>query len=372
MMKEIFSKIKESFSEIVEFVKKQPRVWLVVSLFSILILVVAGGGYLLLARTSFLDFFSRNSSAQEISNENPSSENGLYRLIDGVAVSDETKINPPLFAVQIENMIDARPLSGVARANLVYETLAEAGITRLLAIYTADNDVSEIGPVRSARPYFLDWAEEYGALYAHSGGSPEALRIIPQYDIFDLNEFANGRFFWRSNARYMPHNLYTSIELLNDAFAAKNGEVKNFTPWQFKDEAKEDARPSEEKRIQIYFSTKTYEAGWQYDRESNDYLRYQAGVLEQDRDGLEVRAKNIAVQFTKMTVLDTVGRKDIETIGSGEAIVFEDGIRIDGTWRKEARGDRTKFYDSTGTEIKFNPGVTWVEVVPIGTEVTME
>jgi hypothetical protein len=239
----------------------------------------------------------------------------------------------------------------------------------LLAIYAADSDVSEIGPVRSARPYFLDWTEEFGALYAHSGGSPEALRLIPQYDILDLNEFAYGRFFWRSKSRYMPHNLYTSVELLNEAFAAKEGEVKNFTPWQFKDEANVDARPEEEKRAKIYFSTKTYEAGWQYDRETNDYLRYQAGVIQQDRDGFEVRAKNIVVQFVKMTVLDSVGRKDIETLGNGEAIVFQDGIRIDGTWRKETRSDRTKFYDTTGAEIKFNPGVTWVEVVPIGTEV---
>ncbi|MBI5071593.1 DUF3048 domain-containing protein [Candidatus Falkowbacteria bacterium] len=361
--------MKELFSKIIAFVKKQPRIWLVVSLLLISVFVVAGGGYLLLSRTSFLDFFSRNSSAQEISNVNSSSENGFYRLIDGVAVSDETKINPPLFAVQIENMVDARPLSGVSGASLVYETLAEAGITRLLAVYAADDDVPEIGPVRSARPYFLDWAEEYGALYAHSGGSPEALRLIPQYDIFDLNEFANGRFFWRSKSRYMPHNLYTSVELLNEAFAAKNGEVKIFSSWQFKNEVLAEARPSEEKRAKIYFSTKTYEVGWQYDREANDYLRYQAGVIQQDRDGSEVRAKNIIVQLTDVIVLDDVGRKDIETQGSGDAIVFQDGVRIDGTWRKETRGDRTKFFDATGAEIKFNPGVTWVEVVPIDTEV---
>lgn len=361
--------IKKLFSKIIAFVKKQPPIWLVVSLLLILVLIVALGGYLLMSRTSFLDFFSGDRTPQNNEqNEEPEAV-GLRRLIDGVAVGDETKINPPIFAVQIENMIDARPLSGISRASLVYETLAEAGITRLLAIFTADNDVSEIGPVRSARPYFLDWTEEFGALYAHSGGSPEALRLIPQYDIWDLNEFAYGRFFWRSKTRYMPHNLYTSVELLGEAFTAKEGEVKNFTPWQFKDEAIADARPSEEKRVKIYFSTRTYEAGWQYDRESNGYLRYQAGVIQQDRDGSEVWAKNIAVQFTKVVVLDGVGRKKIDTVGEGEAIVLEDGVRIDGTWRKETKGERTKFYDADGAEIKFNPGVTWVEVVPIGTEV---
>ena len=131
----------------------------------------------------------------------------------------------------------------------------------------------------------------------------------------------------------------------------------------------EDARPQEENKIKIYFSTNTYEADWQYSRETNDYLRYEAGIIEQDRDGKEVRAKNVVVQFTDMVVLDDVGRKKIDTIGSGKAIIFQDGIEIDGTWRKDAKGDRTKFYDAAGAEIKFNPGVTWVEVVPTNTEV---
>jgi len=98
-------------------------------------------------------------------------------------------------------------------------------------------------------------------------------------------------------------------------------------------------------------------------------LRYQAGVIQQDRDGSGVKAKNIVVQFVKMAVVDSVGRKKVETIGSGEAIIFQDGIKIEGEWRKEKRGARTKFYDKNGQEIKFNPGVTWIEVVPIGTKI---
>lgn len=363
--------MRELIKKIVEFIKKQPRVWLVVSLFLILICLVVVGGFFLLTRTSFLDLFSREkfSEEEQIKSEEEEPIVNLRRFLDGVSVDSEEETNPPVFAVQIENMIDARPLSGISHASLVYETLAEAGITRLLAFYTADNGAAEIGPVRSARPYFVDWADEYGALYAHSGGSPEALRIIPDYGVLDLNEFSYGKYFWRSKSRYAPHNLYTSMELLNDAFAARDGEVKNFTPWEFKDEAPQDSRPEEGKRIKIYFSTKTYEAGWQYNRETNDYLRYEAGAIQQDRDGSEVRAKNIAVQFTDVSVIDDVGRKKIKTVGGGEAIVFQDGIRIDGTWSKDEKGGRTKLYDATGAEIKFNPGVTWVEVVPVGTEV---
>jgi hypothetical protein len=357
---------------IVDFIKKQPRVWLVVSLFLILICVVLVGGYLLLTKTSFLDLFSRekNDNTKQAETEEQKPVFNFYRLVDGVGVDTEEAANPPIFAVQIENIVEARPLSGVSRAHLVYETLAEGGITRILALFAAGSGVEEIGPVRSARPYFLSWAEEYGATYAHSGGSPEALASISKYDIYDLNEFSNGQYFWRSRTRYAPHNLYTSTERLSEAFAAKEGKVKSdFAAWQFKDEAELDGRPSEARRVKIYFSTKTYEVGWQYDRESNDYLRYQAGAIQQDRDGKEVKAKNIVVQFAKITSIDAIDRKKIETVGEGEAIVFQDGLRIDGTWEKEAKGGRTKFYDSAGVEIKFNPGVTWVEVVPINTEV---
>ncbi len=357
--------------QIIDFIKKQPPVWRIVSLFLILICLLLVGGYFLLTKTSFLDLFSRG----EFKRDEPKMVEELiptfrfHRLLDGVNVEDEKEINPPILAVQVENMVDARPLSGISKARLVYEAISEAGITRLLALYLQNQEVAEIGPVRSARPYYIDWASEYGAMYAHSGGSPEALRIIPSYDILDLNEFSNGKYFWRSKSRYAPHNLYTSTEFLDEAFAAKNGKVKNFEPWQFKDEVEYDGRPSEERRIIIHFSTKTYEVGWQYNRETNDYLRYQAGIIQQDRDGSEVRAKNIVVQFVKMTILDDVGRKRIETIGSGEAIIFQDGIKLEGEWRKNKKGERTKFYDSIGAEIKFNHGVTWVEVVPIGTEV---
>jgi len=363
---------RKIIQKIIIFVKKQPRVWLVVSSFLILICLFLVLGYFLFKKTSFLQYFSRQKVevAEQPKVEETPPVLKFRRLLDGIVVDSEEKINPPIFAVQVENMIDARPLSGISKADLVYEAISEAGITRLLAFYTPDNIVEEIGPVRSARPYYIDWAEEYGALYAHSGGSPEALGIVSSYEVLDLNEFSNGKYFWRSRQRYMPHNLYISTELLNKAFIAKGGEVKDdLAGWEFKDEVELDDRPSGKKEIKIYFSTETYEVGWEYDRGENDYLRYQADKIQKDKDGSEARAKNIVVQFVKMKILDSIGRKRAETIGSGEAIIFQDGARIDGTWRKEKRGARTKFFDKNGQEIKFNPGVTWVEVAPVGTEV---
>jgi hypothetical protein len=363
--------------KVINFIKKQPKLWLnsltlrqrglVVFLF----LTVA---FLSSLGIIFYNPFSRDkiiidSGEEKIAEE----EKKIIRLIDGIEVGDESLINPPIFAVQIENMIDGRPLSGLSKANLVYETLVEAGITRFLALFISGDDiVPKIGPVRSARPYYIDWAEEYRALYVHSGGSPEALEIIPNYDVLNFDEFANGRYFWRDNSRYAPHNLYTSYELLKNGFEGKEGKVKeNFISWQFKEEMPEEERP-DSGLLEIYFSSDTYLARWKYQKNENVYLRYQGDEPKEDREGGKIKAKNIAVQFTDIKAIDEVGRKRIRTIGEGEAMIFHDGIKTEGTWKKEAKGDRTKFYDKNGEEIKFNPGVTWIEVAPIGTRVTFE
>lgn len=354
--------------------KKQLRLWLgsfmprqsgLVVFLSLIIVFFASVG-IIFYNPFFRDEIIIDSSEAKVEED----VNKIIRLVDGIEISDESLVNPPIFAVQVENMVDGRPLSGLSKANLVYETLVEAGITRFLALFiSGDNLVEKIGPVRSARPYYIDWAEEYKALYVHSGGSPEALDIIPSHDVLNFDEFANGRYFWRDNTRYAPHNLYTSSELLKNGFEMKEGGAKeDFVAWQFKEEVTEDKRP-ENGSIKINFSSDSYLAKWIYQKSENTYLRYQGEKVKEDREGGRIKAKNIIVQFTEIKVLDEVGRKKIKTIGSGEAVVFQDGIKIEGEWKKEKRGDRTKFYDKNGEEIKFNPGVTWIEVVPIGTEV---
>ncbi|OGF21081.1 hypothetical protein A2316_02935 [Candidatus Falkowbacteria bacterium RIFOXYB2_FULL_38_15] len=354
--------MRRKFQQIITFIKKQPKLWLVVFL-----LVFTS-----LSGVIFYNIFFPKEVIVKEEEKVIEEESGPVRLLDGIAVQNESEINPPIFAVQVENMVDSWPLSGLSRADLVYETLVEAGITRFLALFTEGNSTGAIGPVRSARPYYIDWAEEYGALYAHSGGSPEALQIVSGYNVLNVDEFANGKYFWRETSRYAPHNLYTSSDLLSQAFINKEAKVKdNFEAWQFKDEAVVEFRP-ENSIINIDFSSVNYLAKWQYLKDENSYLRYQGEKIKKDKEGGEIKVKNIVVQFTEIIVLDDVGRKKIKTIGSGEAIIFQDGIKIEGEWKKEKRGDRTRFYDRNGVEIKFNPGVTWIEVAPIGTEITFE
>src|SRR3989344_7322518 len=143
----------------------------------------------------------------------------FYNKLNGVKVDEANQVSLAA-AIMVENQIDARPPSGLAQAKIVYEILTEATITRFLAIYDLSENLQKIGPVRSARPYFIDLALEYGALYAHSGGSPAALERLKDDDsISNLDEFFgyNSGYFWRDNQRSAPHNLYTSSSLLAEA-----------------------------------------------------------------------------------------------------------------------------------------------------------
>jgi len=286
------------------------------------------------------------------------------RKIDGICLESEEKVNLYPVAVMIENMVEAWPLSGVDKANLIIEAPVEAAIPRFLAIYASDEEIPKIGPIRSARPYYLDWAEEFRALYLHVGGSPEALQKIKNYDIFDLNQFFNDQYFWRDHNRQAPHNVYTSSELIEKALEAKELKEVAYESWLYKDEAKLEDRPAEVKDLVINFSAPIYRVTWKYNRETNDYLRYQGRDIQKMANGAEITAKNVVIQIAKIQIIDDYSRRKIWTVGEGKAFIFQDGKVIEGKWKKERRGARTKFYDLEDVEIEFNGGTTWVEVVP--------
>lgn len=295
-------------------------------------------------------------------------DNRPRRNVDGVRTEAGAE-DPRLFGVMVENMIDARPISGLAGASLVFEAPVEAGITRMLAIYSATAEVGEIGPVRSARPYYLDWASEFDALYAHVGGSPESLARLRIMDLDDLNEFFNGRYFWRSSRRSAPHNTYTSTEVLREALDNLGiAGAPQFERWIYKEDARMTERPASQE-IVVPFSTEAYEVTWRYDRETNSYARLQSGAPHRDKDGTPIVAKNVAVVFTDIEVIDDVGRRRIRTVGSGRAEVFVDGVPREAEWRKESGGERLRFFLPDGLEVEWNAGPTWIEVVSQATKV---
>ena len=181
------------------------------------------------------------------------------------AREDKWTARRPL-GVMVENHVDARPTIGLSRADVVYEAVAEGGITRFLVVYLCQ-DAGDIAPIRSARTYFLDWVSEYGAAYAHVGGAntpgpANALGQIRDYGIKDMDQFGIGfPTYWRGTDKLAPHNVHSTTKKLWDAAEARKFGVKdekgdswdkNFQKWKFKDDAALESR-GDQKPISVPF-----------------------------------------------------------------------------------------------------------------------
>ena len=319
-----------------------------------------------------------STTALPESNAKPNS--GLVpRRLDGImAKTDQANFWP--YAVMIENLLTTRPQSGLSQASVVYETLAEGGSTRFMAVFDPSEKIPEIMPVRSTRLYYVEWVSEYAALYAHAGGSPKALTVIRENDdINDLDALSrNGKYFWRDRTKYAPHNLVTSSDKMN--FALRDfgllDKAATFTPWKYKDEAVLTGRGTDGKSIEFNFSTgKTFLVRYRYDQATNDYKRFNADQPHEDKNtGEQIAVKNVIVQLVREPGYDPSGkgRLDIYVGGTGVAWIFLDGQATKGTWQKDSRTGRTIFTDVGGTEVVFNRGNTWIHVVPEDQAVTYQ
>lgn len=286
------------------------------------------------------------------------------RWLDGVLVVPEKALAFPV-AVVIDNDILARPQAGLGRASLVYEAPVEGGMTRYLAVFPADADLSAVGPVRSARPYFVAWASELNALFIHCGGSPEALTQIKSASLFDLNEFFNSNYFWRENSdtRSAPHNVLTSGDNWRSYLNNRGLVEKTVDAWLFKIEA-EHASSSQD--ISVSFSS-NFQALWRYESSTNEYLRFFNGTESKD-EADKIKAKNVIVHYLDSQVLDKSGRLHLDMTGTGQALMCIDGVCLTGKWKKQGN-DRTRYYYENEEEIKLNPGITWIEVADDNTKV---
>jgi hypothetical protein len=302
--------------------------------------------------------------------ENSSAFSYPYRsYVDGHGVMTPQEQKPEMVGVMIDNSPDVPSQAGLSEAKIVYEALAEGGITRYLAFFEKNQEVSMVGPVRSARKYFLDWLQEYGdAMYLHVGGSPEALAYLKKSDIFDINEFGWGKYFWRSSERIAPHNAFTKSENWQAIFDTygKARAVKDWQGWTFGESVSSTANEQPHQSVLVpYFSS--YKILWRYNTSSTVYERLVNNQPDKDSEKNLLTAANIVVQFTSTTIVDEVGRRDVVTVGSGDVAVLQRGVIIRGTWKKDLVLARTKFFDSQGKEILLVPGKTWVQVVPVGT-----
>lgn len=272
-----------------------------------------------------------------------------------------------VLAVVIENLPASRPqMHGLTEAGIVYEALAEGGITRFLAIYDYQ-DLKKVGPVRSARPYFVDWADEYGGAFIHAGGSPKALALLLKADLLNLDE--DGEILYRDFQYPAPHNLYVNLNAARELLAEKNWETGLQEPrFSFVDKLKSFAT-KDIKQLSLDFSFPEYLVDYVYNPENNHYQRLLAGAIHKD-NGAAIEPINIIIQFTDYWPVDEVGRLEMRTRGTGEAWYFSGGKMWRGQWQKI--GSSTEFLDSSGKTVEFQPGQTFIEVIEGPGRVTIQ
>lgn len=271
-------------------------------------------------------------------------------------------------AVMIDNHGNARPQSGLQTASVVYEALVEGGITRFMAVFDK-SDVSQIGPVRSARPYFLQWLAEYDAAYAHAGGSPEALGELRKDRIHDINGIGNAaRAFRRDTSRPAPHNLYTSQQALFGITKANKLQYADaqITAWAFSPTIADGGTAA--KSVEMFFSgkSKPTQVTYTYDATKKLWLRSQAGQPHQDRlTKAQIGVTNVVVQRVSSNIsVGEKGRLTMTVTGTGAAKLFQQGMVRNITWTKKDKEARTVFTEADGSPVLFLPGNTWVEVLP--------
>ena len=293
-----------------------------------------------------------------------------HRTTDGMPVL--AKDQPTTwFAVMVENSAEAWPLTGIAEARLVIEAPVEGSIPRLSVYFDDTQDVKKIGPVRSVRPYYLDWSSGQRAMLAHVGGSPEALALVQSRQSITLNEFFWGRFFWRDLSRYAPHNVYTSVGLLKQGYDARGYEAgeEPLPSFRYTLDSVTSATCNPQTSVTVHFSkqTKDYNAQWQYRPETNDYIRVQGVSAESLDTDNDIIAKNIVVLHTDIDVIDAEGRRSVRTVGTGDVTLYRDGFAFEGTWEKSRFNQPLQLKTIDGAELALRPGTTWIEVSPLST-----
>jgi len=269
-------------------------------------------------------------------------------------------------SITVENSEGARPQSGLDKANIVYEVLAEGGITRFLAIYY-DQDAEEVGPIRSARPYFVSKSLEHQAIYVHVGGSEEAYNFIKEENIDDINEFVDFQPFWRSTDRTPPHNLYTStIKLRKEANKLGYIEMIKKQEYQFEINRNEKLTGRETDSIVIPYNS-TYTVSYQYQPESMKYIRFVNSEPHIDaKTKKQLAVDNIIIQFAETKIIDQEGRLAVDFVGKGIGLLFFKGNSTEITWEKPDLRARTLFLDKEGNRIALTPGNVWIQIVPSG------
>lgn len=285
-----------------------------------------------------------------------------YSPLTGSEVKDEAATKQPVTAIMIENSPDARPQSGIKESGVVFEAIAEGGITRFLALYQ-EQKPELVGPVRSLRMYYVDWLAPFDASVVHVGGSAGSLKEIRNGKYRDIDQFFNAGTYWRATDRYAPHNVYTNFKRIDALNKAKGYKSSSFTSFPREDSEKVETPTAS--RVNVNISSAAYNSQYAYDAKTNLYKRSQGGVAHMDREKGQVSPRVVIVmKVNERSVFEDGWREQIDTIGSGQAYIFQDGAAKEVTWKKASRAGQITFTDKAGEEVPLARGQTWITAIP--------
>ena len=335
--------------------KSKKRIWLILIL---LVLIGFGGFYL----------FNNFDEVKEKITEEP---------IKKLKIVDEDSKTRPI-AVMINNNHVAWPHAGLNDAYLAYEILAEGGITRIMALFK-DKDTEKIGSVRSARPYYLDYALENDAIYVHYGWSDKAKSDISSLGVDNINGLTASSVFWRDSSlnKATEHTVFTSMKKINE-YSKENGYDRdtdkdlllNYSVDEIDLSKREDAIKADTVFMKYsYYTTTSYE----YDSEKKVYKRYMSDTPHVDAvTGDQYTFKNIIITPIETHTYDSYGRLELDNIGSGEGYFITLGYAIPITWSKDSRSSQTIYKNMDGEEIKVNDGNTFIQITPPSEDIKIE
>lgn len=285
-----------------------------------------------------------------------------YSPLTGILVADEAATKQAVTGIMIENSPEARPQSGIKDSGVVFEAIAEGGITRFLVLYQQEKP-QMIGPVRSLRLYDADWAAAFNPSIGHVGGSAAALAEVRNGNYRDIDQFFNPNIYWRASDRYAPHNVYTSFANL-DALNAEKG----YTSSSFTGFTRIDGKAStvlDATNVNITISSFLFNSSYVYDATTNTYARSQAGAPHLDRESGQISPSVVvAMHVNETTIFEDGNRENIDTIGSGNATIFQNGTAVSVTWTKNSKTEQVKFTDAVGADVPLVRGQTWLVAVP--------
>ncbi len=288
--------------------------------------------------------------------------------LTGLYIAEETASKRP-YAVVVNNMKKALPQSGISQASIIYEVLAEGDITRLVAIFD-EFSTEKLGPIRSARDYFLDFALDSDAVFVHHGGSPSGYSQISALKINNLDGMRDGNTFWRDPVRYntpamIEHSSYTDTSKILSGVAAKGYRTEPQTDESMFNFYEKPASPKNGEYatvITVPFS-QNYTSKFVYDEETKLYSKFERDNKHIDEEnGEQLTVSNIIVQFVDMHVIqgDEAGRRSVKLVSSGDGYVITNGSYAKITWKKTSHNSPTEWFDENGEKLSLNKGRTWV------------